>query len=269
MKRLQWAVACGAFAAICVLLARPSEALQAATRCSNLPGGLGIADGIPGDLEDRIDAGGVGDPAGTPLVNDVKTDDALACVMGHIIESPSLFLGDASDVDTYAEWLAELANTASHEIGHLFSLLHADDIGDDDLMDGDYDGTNKGFGATSVGGLDGLAAETQVVWVDFEAASTELHPSLDGLSDAPQFAAFGKNTAADKTAAKTTIFNAMVADYNNENAYANGFKVDLVTTKPTSGDFSTLSFVVPEPATATLLALGLLGMGFARTRRAR
>lgn len=40
----------------------------------------------------------------------------------------------------------ELANTVSHEVGHLLGLDHADGAADT-LMDGAYDGTDKGFGA--------------------------------------------------------------------------------------------------------------------------
>ena len=244
-------IALGTLAALALLSPAPASALAIDTRCDD-PDLFGIAD--------DVDTG-----------NAVKTDDALVCMPVHTLNS--LVPGDPSFTLTLAQWEQEVANTGAHELAHLFGVRHEDDScsgpGDAafigcDLMNGPYNGVAKVLTAEAFVRLDALAAETQVVWLDFEAASPELpaglyttmrnHPVLAGMTVADQNLAIGIISAAlqGKYSTGTTL------------GYANGFKISFTTTQPGSGSYSTVSFVMPEPGTILLVGLGLALLGARR-----
>jgi hypothetical protein len=233
-----------AIAGVLLLGPSPARALAIDTRCdqANL---LGIAD--------DVDAG-----------NAVKTDDALVCMGQHTLNS--FVPGQPSFPLTFAQWEQEAANTGAHELAHLFGIRHEDDScsgpGDAafigcDLMNGPYDGVAKVLTAEALARLDALAAETQVVWLDFEAASPELPAGLyTGIRTHPLMAAM---TVADQDLAIAIISAALQGKYSTgtTTGYANGFKLSFTTTQPGAGSYSTVSFVVPEPGTLLLLGLGI------------
>jgi hypothetical protein len=222
--------------------ASPSVALLAATSCDpNHPDNVAL--GLPLGIADVTDVNN--------RANNVKTDDALVCMDVHSITGFTL-----------AQWEQEVANTGAHELGHLFGLRHSDDPEMDSLMDGPYNGVSKIFGGPAFNHLDNLAAETQVVWLDFEAASAELPNGIYG--PARNTPVLINMTPAQQNLAIGIISATLQGKYSTgtTGGYANGFKLSFVLSQPTAGSYSTVSFVsyIPEPTTAVLIGFGLLGL---------
>ncbi len=218
-----------------------ANAIAVTTFCNPTtnPNRLGIAD--------AIDA-----------TNAVKTDDALICLDIHDY---------AGLVNTQNEWRNEVANSGSHELGHLLGLTHADGDGAT-LMNGLYDGIDKAFKAGSQTKLDALAG-AQVVWLDFLAASPELPANTyKPFALTPIITTTLMLNAAQIDALIAEIVVKITADYAFLTAPPT---LTFVTTMPVAGDYSTISFVsnVPVPAALLLFLSGAGILGFLGKRHGR
>lgn len=90
----------------------------------------------------------LGESQRVDLRNRVANDQAWAFVGSHIVGGNNL---------TSDQRRTELANTLSHELGHLFGLAHEDGTAAS-LMNGNYNGTNKAFTTRSHRVLAGVLA---------------------------------------------------------------------------------------------------------------
>lgn len=95
------------------------------------------------------------------------------------------------------------------------------------------------------------------MWLDFEAESPELPVTYQGfgLSKSTQFAPLNM---LQLNIIKANILSLVQADYNNGNPFNANFTVTFTVNMPTSGTYSTVSFITPEPGSAVLLGMGLL-----------
>lgn len=123
-----------------------------------------MSDDIPFGEADHIDGTGgdaTGNLSGAPYNLD-HNDDAMICLDEH---APIL------GVSTIVEFQNEVANTASHELGHLLGLEHSDGT-QAMLMDGLYNGINKTFfTGDEFSVLGSLPAYQQIVFLDFGLAA--------------------------------------------------------------------------------------------------
>jgi hypothetical protein len=239
------------FAVASCLAAAPALALTTATNnycATNGPGSFGIADKIDG-----TGGGALGIGSGAPYNLD-KTDGALVCADNHTL---------TLSVNTSGKFINEIANTISHELGHLLGLEHADGT-NLSLMDGDYDGTDKSFSTAAEQAVLNDASQNglQVVWLDFDALQPGLLAVYKPFSQSARLADFGI-TPGQVGATIASIVAAVQADYAGPWTGGATYEfytqqIDALNATSGSGDYSTLSIVaVPEPGTALLLALGL------------
>jgi len=85
--------------------------------------------------------------SGTDLQGDLGIADSVD--LGNMNTTDSAWvLVDAHTGMNQGQSINELANTGSHELGHLFGLEH-DDGDNTEIMNGDFDGVDKGFSLTS------------------------------------------------------------------------------------------------------------------------
>lgn len=217
--------------------------------CASATPALGIADKIDGTGGDAIGAG-----SGAPYNLD-RTDDAVVCVDQHF---------PGGSVDTSGEFTNELANTGSHELGHLLGLEHADGNAGS-LMNGSFSGTDKGFSdAAEQAVLNVQPLLVQVVFLDFNLSSTELtfpNPYAP-FAQAAVLAQYGIAGAAAIQAVVNAIVAQITADYAGPwtsgttyefyTAEADALNAALVANG--NLDFSTVIFLaLPEPGAALLL----------------
>ena len=244
-----------------LLASAPAGALTAATNADCLPPGapLGIADKIDG-----TGGGAFGVGSGAPYNLD-KYDDALVCVDEHVL---------TLSVNTSAKFINELANTASHELGHLLGLEHGDGNAAS-LMNGAYNGTDKSFSTAAEQGVlnDASQSPGQVVWLDFDALQPGLLPVYRPWWQSPNAALFGITTPAQIAAAVSSILGSVTADYAGPwtgGAYFEFYTAEIDALNATSGvgNYSTISFVsTPEPGTALLVMIGFGALARVRRRR--
>ena len=246
--------------------AGPAAALTMTTfnACATAGAPLGQADKIDGTGGNAIGAG-----SGAPY-NLVHTDDAIVCLGQHFPDAT---------VNTAAQFINEVANTASHELGHLLGLEHADGNAGS-LMNGAFDGTNKSFSdPDELSVLNAQPAYTQVVFLDFGLASSEIPGANPYVSfaNAAVLGAYGIAGGAAIAAAISSIVTQIAGDYAGP--WTSGATFDFYTSEvdalqaalQANGDldFTTVLFVgAPEPTTVALLGGGLLALAAAR-RRAR
>jgi hypothetical protein len=235
-----------------------ASALTAATN------GACVAAGPPLGQADQID-----DTAGGAPYNNDKTDDALICI--------DQFFADAV-VNTAGEFQIEVANTTSHELGHLLGLEHGDaTAAPASLMiaTSPFEGNDRSFnGGAEKGVLDALANDVQVVWLDFEAAQPGLLSIYRPFSQAAVLAQYGIGPG-DVAGVVASIVAAIQADYTGPWAGGASFEfytleIDALNATSGVGDYTTVSLVaIPEPATASMVLLGTAALVLIRRRRLR
>jgi hypothetical protein len=264
-RRLLFAVSLVAF----LVPAASAQALTLATfnACAGGSPPLGIADRIDGTGGNAIGAG-----SGAPYNLD-PSDDAAVCVDQHY---------PGGSVDTAAEFANEIANTTSHELGHLLGLEHVDGTAAS-LMNGSFSGTDKGFStAAEQAVLNAQPAIVQVVFLDFGLASTEIpfgHNYVP-FAQSATLAQYGIVGAAAIQAIVNAIIANVVADFAGP--WTSGTTYDFQLTEndalqaalQSNGnlDYSTVVFLaLPEPGSAPLLlsAGALVARVAARSRRRR
>ena len=228
------------------------------SECLNFsPGNFGIADKIDG-----TGGGALGVGSGAPYNLDM-TDDALICADNHVA---------TAQVDTAAEFVNEMANTISHELGHLLGLEHGDGNAGS-LMNGLYDGFDKSFSDPDEQTVlnDASQSGVQVVWLDFGALQPGLFPGYLPFSQSSALVAFGILPAP----AIASIVAAVQADYAGPWTGGATYEfytaeIDALNATSGSGNYSTISIVAsPEPGTALLVALGLGALSMGRWQRRR
>ena len=241
----------------------PASALSQVTQDACLAGAgslLGKADWIDGTPN--------GPGSGLPY-NEIPGDDAVVCLQAHFPGAP---------VDTAEEFAIEVANTASHELGHLLGLEHGDATGTSLMTTpSPFDGTDRGFSsAAEVAVLNDIMG-TQVVFLDFALGSPELvlpHPYV-GFADAQVLDDYGISGAVAIQAAIDAIVEDITADYSGP--WTNGaafsfhttFEAALAEAGNNPASFSTVAFLglVPEPGLVWLLLAGGLALRSLRRRR--
>ena len=237
-----------------------ASALTALTNaeCLNFsPGNFGIADRIDG-----TGGGALGVGSGAPYNLDM-TDDALICADNH---------APTAQVDTAAEFINEMANTISHELGHLLGLEHADGNAGS-LMDGLYDGFDKSFSDPDEQTVlnDASQSALQVVWLDFDALQPGLDPLYLPFASSSSLVAFGILPAPTIA----SIVAAVQADYAGPWTGGATYEfytaeIDALNATSGAGNYSTVSIVAsPEPTTGLLIALGLGALSIGRRQRRR
>ena len=248
--------------AACVLLAAsPATALTTLTNGYCVPpvgGNFGIADQIDGTGGNAL---GIG--SGAPYNVD-RYDDAIVCTDGHI---------PTATVDTAIEFVREIANTISHELGHLLGLEHGDGT-NLSLMNGDYDGTDKSFSTAAEQAVLNHASQdaVQVVWLDFDALAPGLLSVYRPFAQSPVLAMFGIGPG-QVAATIASIVGNVVADYAGPWTGGASYEfylleIDALNATSGTGDYSTVSIVAtPEPGTAALLLAGLTVVAAWRRRR--
>jgi hypothetical protein len=237
---------------------QPAAALTQATfqACLGPSAPLGQADKIDGTGGNAIGAG-----SGAPY-NLAAYDDAVVCVDQHTA---------SGSVDTAAEFVNEVANTASHELGHLLGLEHGDGAANS-LMNGTYTGVDLGFStAAEQAVMNAQPALVQIVFLDFALASGEIpnpNPYPGGFASASVLSSFGIVGAAAIQAAINSIVANIQADFVGP--WTNGTTYEFYTSETDAVqaaliangnlDYSTVLFVAPEPGTLLLLLAGLAGL---------
>jgi hypothetical protein len=250
----------GCLFALCVA-ATPAFGLTALTNneCASASPALGIADKIDG-----TGGGALGVGSGAPYNLDA-TDDAIVCANAHIV---------TASVNTAAKFINEVANTISHELGHILGLEHADGT-TLSLMNGSYNGTDKSFSTAAEQAVlnDASQSALQVVWLDFDALQPGLLSTYLPFSQSPVLAAFGIGPAQVAATIAAIVANVQ-ADYAGP--WTGGATYQFYTTSAdaqtaagNTANYSTVSIVAPEPGTALLLGLGLGALSIQRWQRRR
>ena len=204
-----------------------------------------------------LDCGGTpGEADEVDIGNTTAGQFARVCTDNHV---PS---GGVA-ISSLAELKIELANSGSHELGHLLGLSHADGTTQAHLMDvsTSFDGDDREFSVVSDGKLEANTTGTITVWLDFEGSSD---PAAYPYENSP-VQSLNTQTAAFITTFTAGIKALIEADYTD----VSGTTFSFVLAEPSGGTYETVEFMslVPEPTTGLLAVLGLGMLGLHRQHR--
>ena len=136
----------------------PASALTQITQDACLAGAASLL-----GKADWIDGSPTMGPGSVAPYNLIPGDDAVVCLQAHFPDAT---------VNTAGEFINEVANTASHELGHILGLEHGDAAGTSLMTTpSPFNGNDRGFSSAAEETVLDAITGTQVVFPDFTPGS--------------------------------------------------------------------------------------------------